>query len=459
MPHHNLTHPSRRVAWLAAGFLFTAFGCDAESDGTEEQLRGHSEAACSVEKGEYDKACNGSNCAVELDLSITCPDDARPQRLQLALDDKRIWGTFSVETLGSIESRSFRVKNKKLTFIDDLPGRGFADTSIDGTMHRHLDGAAYLEADKNNWDEHAVLGLPGNYDSFDGFRIRTDGVGGLHAQFRTGEESGAYRFATQNPDSSWSWISLGSWDPNVTDAYVGKDAWDRTYSLIHTLDWEEGPQLLLRFSHFGASPVGESGEFGKLANPPRPDLGGDAPIATLRRTANIHKLLSIVDGNDWSEEPVAGTEPLTGVCPSVFNSNSNLCPPCHSETAGVEQQAYGLARVSGGQLWGAYLVADTSIDVSYTAEPRGSGWRCVGTTEAEVDATLHIVELAADGTALRTLELDLPDAGFVQSGTSGRRELAISAFDDRVAVLVPTGSGDDDELSMRLIVIDTDDVD
>src|SRR5690606_34419910 len=196
------------------------------------------------------------------------------------------------------------------TWVDPLPGLDFAGQAPDGTIYRHLDGAAYLRATNSGWAEVAVPGLPADFVSSEGFRVRPDGAGGLHAAFQTGVNSGNHRFATQAAGGAWSWVSLGSWDPNTFASHVGKDAWDRGFSLVHTGDWEDGPQLLLNFAHFDNMPVGESGELGRVANPPRPALGGDAPIATLRRGDSIHKLLSIVDGGDWTETAIAGTEPM-----------------------------------------------------------------------------------------------------------------------------------------------------
>src|SRR5690606_36862761 len=156
-----------------------------------------------------------------------------------------------------------------------------------------------------------------------GFHVRPDGVGGLHAWSLTGDEhSGANRFATQQLDNSWMWSSLGSYDPNGGPEYTGKDASNRTYSVIQTDDWDPSPQLLLNFAHWADFPVGESGDDpGRFANPPRPALGGDAPIATLREAGDVLNLLSIVDETNWTENEVAGTERVRGSCPLVYNAN------------------------------------------------------------------------------------------------------------------------------------------
>jgi hypothetical protein len=252
--------------------------------------------------------------------------------------------------------------------------------------------------------------------------------------------------------------SLGAWDPNVASEYVGKDAWDRSYSLIHTGDWENGPQILLHFSHWDQFPIGDSGELGRVANPPRPELGGDAPIATLRQIDEGLELLSIIDEEQWSATTLAATAPLTGVCPTRFNSADGVCPPCASETAGVERGAYQLARTSGGQLWGAWLVTDAVVEMNYSPVPFGSSWRCMGTPSSEASAILHLAELAADGSTLRSIELPFSDVGFdPTSSGSGTRELAIAAYGERVALLFPSQHHDDVEgqLLMRLLVVDT----
>lgn len=440
---------------LAATVLVAGCDSDAAEPGDVE-FRAQPDHSCTNSLGEIGQSCNGNDCPVELDIEISCPDDDAAQGLQLGLTDKRVWGSFNVS---GNEPRAFRIQGKGngLTWLDSLPGRGFAGQAVDGTLYRFLDGPAYLRGTNSGWDEVPVLGLPNDYYSFEGFHVRPDGEGGLHASFQTGEESGAFRFATQAEDESWSWSPLGSWDPNVGGSYVGKDAWDRTHSLVHTGDWEDGPQILLRFSHFGINPVGESGEMGKIANPPRPELGGDAPIATLRRFDDIHKLLSIVDGDDWTETPIAGTEPLSGLCPIVYNANDPACPPCHSEGEGVEDDAYQLTRTSGGQLWGAWFVTEAVVDMAYTAVPRGTKWRCVGTPSTEASGTLHLVELGADGSAGRSLALEFDDVGLRSSGDGGQRELGIAAYDDRVALLLPTFPLDEG-VNVRVMVVDTDEI-
>src|SRR5690606_17734184 len=125
------------------------------------------------------------------------------------------------------------------------------------------------------WKQVAVPGLPGDYYSFFGFRVQPDAAGGLHAWFQTGTaHSGTNRIATQQVDDSWPWTSLGSYDPNGGPVYTGKDAWDRTYALIRTHDWEDGPQLFLNFAHWDDFLVGEtSDDLGRVANAPRPALG------------------------------------------------------------------------------------------------------------------------------------------------------------------------------------------
>lgn len=132
-----------------------------------------------------------------------------------------------------------------------------------------------------------------------------------------------------------------------------------------------------------------------------------------------------------------------------------------SEVSGVEPEAYQLARTSGGPLWAAWVVTDATVEMDYSPVPFGSRWRCVGTPSSVAAATLHLAELASDGSTLRSLEVPLPDAGFFPSTGVGRRELGIAAYGDRVVLLLPSQhhgvvAG---EVVMRLLVVDTADLD
>lgn len=443
---HRLT---LRSSWPL--LAITCGGCGAEEHELALREAPLGEPVCSVEPGEL--TCHGSKCAIERDFAIHCPGQNSVDQVQLALDDKRVWASAWVQGEGP---QSFRVKANKLDFVEPLPGLGFAGQAVDGTLYRYLDGPAYLCAKNDEWVQVEVDGLPDDFDSYHGVRVRPDGAGGLHAEIRTGSHTGTYRLLTDFEGQSTA-IPLGSYDPNVSGEYVGKDAWDRTFSLIHTGDWETGPQILLHFSHWDQFPVGESGELGRVATPPRPELGGDAPIATLRQTDAGLELLSIVDEMQWTATTLPNTETMSGGCPIRYNSTDGVCPPCVSETTGVERDAYQLARTSGGQLWGAYLVTDAVVEMSYEPVPFGSRWRCVGTSSSEASATLHLVELASDGAVSRSLAVPVPDAGFSPLGGSGKRELGIAAYGDRVALLFPSQHHGAvvGEVVMRLLVVNT----
>lgn len=94
-----------------------------------------------------------------------------------------------------------------------------------------------------------------------------------------------------------------------------------------------------------------------------------------------------------------------------------------------------------------------AIDVTYTPEPRATGWRCVGTSSANASGTLHLAELGADGSLGRALAYEFEDVGFV--GTSGGREMAIAAFGQRVAVMFGSRQASSSGLGLRLLVFDT----
>lgn len=173
----------------------------------------------------------------------------------------------------------------------------------------------------------------------------------------------------------------------------------------------------------------------------------------LRPSGQRLALLSLTDAEHWSEVELAGTELHAGVCPLSYTSDS-VCSPCMSATSGIEHGAHQLVRTDGGQLWGAYLVTDAIVDVQYSAKLLGSRWRCTGTPSTIASGFLHLVELDADASPLRSLELELDNVGFHPSGT---RELAIAASGDRVAVMLPSqqhraGHG---RVAVRVLVFDT----
>lgn len=431
--------------------LIGVAGCGDEGfTGADAELRTQPDHTCTYQQGDLGKACKGDNCVVRLDLELSCPDDVRADRLELGLGE-HIWGAFH----DARKRRSFRAQGQALVWAE-LPGDGFAGQAVDGTLYRYLAGHAYLRSSGGTWEEVAVPNLPAGYIEDFGFRVLPDGSGGLHAWIKTGGPwSGSHRLTTQAADGTWSQpVGLGSWDPNEVDGYLGMDGWDRRFLLRHTLDWEPDSQLLLNFKSFDDFPVGENGgDMGKVAGSPRPEIGGEAPIALIRRTPTIHKLLAIVDGDEWTETAIPGTEPLALGCPLRYNVSEPQCEPCHAEVAGVEREAYQLTRTSGGQLWAAWISTEATVDVEYAVEPWGASWRCRGTVSADGSGTLHLVELGADGAIGRTLELELGELGF--RAEPGQRELAIAAYGSKIAVLLPTrlGAGG---TSIRLMVFDTD---
>ena len=454
---HEMQHRHRTTIIPLLLSTVLGVGCDTdESSRVNDDFR-DLPGDCVAVKGDIGRQCHGPNCVVQFDREITCASDDAVENLQLALDSTRIWADFDADVTGR---QALRVLDQDVAWVAPLPGLGFAGQAPDGTMYRYLDGAAYLYSTAAGWKQVAVPGLPVNYRSELGFHIRPDGVGGLHAWFLTGDElSGANRFATQQLDNSWQWTSLGSYDPNTVYMHADRDAWNRTYSLIYTLDWDPSPQILLNFAHWDDFPVGEPGEgLGRVANPPRPALGGDAPIATLREAGDVLSLLSIVDENNWTENEVVGTERVSGSCPLVYNANDPACPPCQAMVQGREEDAHQLARTSGGQLWAAWFTTDASVELEYNAEPNGQAWRCravLNSLDAQALGTLHLAELAADGTIGRSVQYQFQDAGFRPTSDGSRRDLAIAAYGDEVAVLFPSHHVRGNGLRMRLMVFDT----
>jgi hypothetical protein len=444
------------AAAAAALPLALALACAADDDDPAGVRAGSDgSAACSVSPGEY--ACNGPNCPVQRDFVIHCPSLDRVDKLQIGIDEGRVWGSFSWP-VGGVQA--FRSNGNHLALIAGLPGSSFAGQASDGTAYRYDRSANYWASNGNGWEQFEATGLPSNFMVNYGFRVRPDASGGLYAEFLTGsEESGNVRLGRW-VDGAWVSTSMGSWDPNTYDIYAGVDGWDREHALIVTGDWEPSPQLLLHFSHWDSTPIGAPGRLGRVAPPPRPTLDlSAAPIALLRPLADGLALLTAVDGDDWSEHKLAETQPLAGLCPNAYVANTDECPPCAATGVGVEFEAYQLARTSGGGLWAAWLSVEASVTTEYTATPFGARWRCVGIPSGDASGVLRLVELAADATILRELELPFAELGFVPAGLSGRRELAIAAFGDRVALLLPSHHGPGAGVTMRVLVIDTTKID
>src|SRR5690606_22703296 len=238
-----------------------------------------------------------------------------------------------------------------------------------------------------------------------GFRVRPDGLGGLHAEFKAGGVySGAHYLATL-ANGQWTWKNMGYWNPNTGDGYAGIDELNRGYSLIHDWDWDPGPMTFLQVSEWEDVELGTSHELGRVAAPARPVSGG-IPIALLRQQDQGLEFLAVHDGDDFSVNTLANTERLSGLCPNRYRPVDGACPQsqCTSSSSGVEEYAYQLARTSGGPVWAAWLLTDADIEVEYSLS-EGSSPLCQGTVISEVSGTLHLAELAEDGTTLRSLEL------------------------------------------------------
>ncbi|MFO7562214.1 MAG: hypothetical protein R6X02_06195 [Enhygromyxa sp.] len=430
--------------------LASVGACEAEHEVVE--LRAEHEGACTVEPGDSGDYCVGGNCAIEHDYVIRCPGAQSVEDIQLGINNQQVWGSFLVQGEGR---RSFRIKGPQLELVDPLPGLGFASPGEDGTLHRHLDGPGYLQSKSNGWEQVEVAGLPANYDARYGFRLRPkDGV--LHAGFRTGTQSGAYQLATLQ-DGQWSWIQVGSWDPNVIDDYLGFDSWGRTISLVNTGDADPGPQTFLRIDRGFPFAVGGEGELGRVAEPGSPQAGGEVPIAMLRRQDEGLELLAVVDQQDWSATILPDTEALTGVCPLRYNPTAGECPnpQCISEVSGVERGAYQLGRTTGGELWAAWLATDATVQVDYSLTQVGAFLRCLGTPSSDASAVLHLAQLAADGSATQSLQLPIAELGFLPtSGGTGLRHLGMSAFNKRVVLAFAIDHGDG-EVAVRVLVIKT----
>jgi hypothetical protein len=446
-PTTLLARPQRPAIGLLLPLFMAVAACSAEDEHLE--LRANHDDICTVVPGDIGGGCKGADCPIQHDFVIRCPGSVTARDLQLALDDRRVWASFSVQGQGV---HSFLIKGKKLEFVDPLPGMGFAGQANDGTLYRYLDGAAYLRShDNDSWVQVEVAGLPATFDSDYGVRVRPGADDVLHAAYRIGTRAGSYRLLNLEDGTT---TVLGSWDPNVTGSYVSIDNDDRAYSLIGTADWEDGPQVLLRFSHWDPAPIGASGDLGCVASSSRPSSAGDQPpIATLRHIGEDLELLSITDEENWSANTLAGVSQLTDVCPLSFNPVNGECQPpvCNDEAQGFERHAYQLTRTSDGKLWAAYFMSDVEVDMNYSVV----NGRC--TTSASADGTLHLAELDEQGSVQRLLAMEFDNVGFLPSGRSGRRELAMAAYGSKVAMLLPVQHNRalGDEIAMHVVVVDT----
>ncbi|NVB42355.1 hypothetical protein G6O69_31320 [Pseudenhygromyxa sp. WMMC2535] len=386
---------------------------------------------------------------------MSCPDIMYAYAPQIALDGDRLWGSlgddhdvfFTIEQTGS---------SAHFDWLSDLPGTNFSGQAPDGRLYRYLNWyEGYIYNDGEEWYKVPVE-LPDDLSGYFAFQVRPDGLGQLHAQFHTGQGAGPVQYASLT-DGEWSWEQVGVW--GGSGPYAGTDAWDRPFYMRFYLSGGQA-RWLLSLDGESNVPVGTpDADPGFLARPPRPALGGDTPIAVLHRIPGEPlNLLSIVDSDNWSENPIAGTPELPELCDEVFSTTEAACPPCHVQAKGIEFDAYQIVQTSGGQLWGVWVVSNVDFEYVYDIEQlNDTKWKCTADLEQSspyAETTLVVAELGSEGEIGKTLELPLET---VWVDDFARRHVVASAYGDDIAVMIQTDP-EDTAAAVRVLRIDTDEI-
>ncbi|EDM74284.1 hypothetical protein PPSIR1_02071 [Plesiocystis pacifica SIR-1] len=454
----DIDHAHRLPLALAASLAPLVSGCVSEAREFEGD---NQERAIEVDVVEDNDACTvtrgdlyGSHRAVHADVLLSCPDIKHMHKPQVGLEPGALWGSF-----GDGQGADFRVAqdgvNFSLDWLSDLPGTDFTGQAPDGRLYRYANNySGYIYNDGDAWLQ-APVDLPSNLSAYFGFHLHPDGEGELHGQFHTGLANGDIQYASLE-GGEWSWDVAGKWG-GVSGPYAGTDAWDRDFTMRFDLSFGGEALWLLDLDGDTEVPVGApDADPGFLANPPRPALGGDAPIAVLRRIPGdaLH-LLSVVDADDWSESPVPDTPEAPEMCDELFAHGVPACPPCEVQGAGVEFDAYELVRTSGGQLWGLWVKSDFDVEYVYEVNQlNATKWQCKADLDASspyADATLVLAELEADGSVARSLELDL---GQVWVDDSARRKINATAYGEDIGVIVQVDTAETGT-DARVLRIDT----
>lgn len=449
-----------RVA-LPAALSTLSFGCAPEpaDDFDDPTLRASeveiifSNDTCVVERGDLWKPYGGK---ILVDAILRCPD-SRIRTPEVAIDDDGLWGQLDA----SSKDVQFFIEHNKATFtfdwLDELPGDGFTGQAPDGTLYRvedHL--AGYLYNDGLDWIEVPVEGLPDLFWSNNGFAVHPDSTGQLHAQFET-NGFGEYLFWLASLDNgAWSWAETGdSLYGTSSIRYAGPDAWDRLITIRSKLA-NGVPRWHLGVDGDNDLLIGAPADYnGVLAAPPRPKVGGE-PLAMLQRAdASSLALITAVDGDDWTQSPIAGTAGVPEMCDPLFATDQPVCPPCHYEAKGIERDAFHIVRTSSGPIWGLWIVSDIEADYVYDiVQIKVDRWRCEldpESSSSSADATLVVSELGVDGSTDHELELDI---GSVWVSDRTQRNMAAAAFNNDIGVIIQADS-DEGETVARVLRIDT----
>ncbi|PRQ05721.1 hypothetical protein [Enhygromyxa salina] len=406
---------------------------------------------CVVERGDLWE----SNEVVLADAVLRCPE-SRIRTPEIAIDASGLWGRLD----GQYDVH-FYIEHDYAEFdfemLDELPGNGFTGQAPDGTLYRFTNNAAsYLYNQGNDWIEVAIDGLPELFWPYAGFKIRPDSTGELHAQFETNGFGQYLLWAASLDEGEWSWAETSSLTGTNSTRYAGPDAWDRPVTILRksksgvmrwTLDVAGENDLI----------VGQAADYaGFLADPPRPNSGEGAPIAMIQRIdADNLAVITVEDGEKWSESPIADTPLVPKFCEMNYGSNQPDCPPCAYEAEGIEAETFRIVRTNLGPMWGVWVVSDIAATYVYDADQKKVDfWTCsanLDNSSVNADATLVVAELDTDGSILRSIELDI---GSMWVADRPNRTIAATAFGDDIGVLIQTDTGPG-ETAGRVLRIDT----
>jgi hypothetical protein len=385
---------------------------------------------CSSRVMDHAAACPTSPCAITEDVEITCDDwEYTAPGLRVAPAPDAVW----LATASDRERLIYRIAGGSAVRTEQGLPLSYARRIF--TLALGKDGAPHLATDATEIDgSTSPIGYPGGaehavfangawttsliYDRPDKYVPVVDleiGADGAPRVWVVGDAPDTDLLATPAPSGSWSTVQAaapaggGGWrrftltaDDRPAALDFSSASNDSAWQLRTLIDGVEAP-----IGDPVASYFPNSYAVTHAVAPAGAAAAGPSLAVAIQHDDALH--VAWPTSPTYAELALGGSNVPVPVCNGSYN---NGCPgPCHETSAGIEPDAFAIARTADGTIWVAFVRTQFDRQIHYeescSPEP---GCFCSATIDQEnTTATLHLFRVAT-ATATATEVLTMPVA-------------------------------------------------